>query len=160
MKALSPHKIFWGTTKKCAAPHPDVFWYRLNGMGAQKNVTKDRVTFFLYLFLVQTEWNIVYEYLQTKIFSRDTNILPQTHWTSNIFGHSATTTGGFSVSLNYPILNFKKTVCPKNVWMRHWCENKNLSNFLSLSGIGTRGVHIRSKIWSQSLKNLRFPASL
>ena len=22
--------------------------------------------------------------------------------------------------LNYPILNFNKTVCPKNVWMRHW----------------------------------------
>ena len=27
---------------------------------------------------------------------------------------------GFWVSLNYPILNFKKTVCSKNVWMRHW----------------------------------------
>ena len=27
---------------------------------------------------------------------------------------------GFWVSLNYPVLNFKKTVCPKNVWMRHW----------------------------------------
>ena len=48
------------------------------------------------------------------------NVLPQMHWTSNIFGHSATTIGGFWVSLNYPILNFKKTVCPKNVWMQHW----------------------------------------
>ena len=34
-------------------------------------------------------------------------------------GFSATTIGGFWVSLNYPILNFKKTVCPKNVWMQH-----------------------------------------
>ena len=27
--------------------------------------------------------------------------------------------GGFWVSLNYPILHFKKTVCLKNDWMRH-----------------------------------------
>ena len=47
------------------------------------------------------------EYLKTKIFSRDTNILPQMHWMSNIFWHSATTIGGWGeggwVSLNYPI---------------------------------------------------------
>ena len=36
-----------------------------------------------------------------------------------IFGPSATSVGGFGVSLNYPTLNFKKTVCQKNVWMRH-----------------------------------------
>ena len=61
------------------------------------------------------------QYLQTKIFSRDTNILPQAHWISNIFGHSSgTTTGRFWVSLNCPILNFKKTVCQKNIWMQHW----------------------------------------
>ena len=71
-------------------------------------------------FHVKSKLNMVYEHLKTKIFSRDTNILPQMHWTSNIFGHSATTIGGFWVSLNYPILNFKKTVCPKNVWMQHW----------------------------------------
>ena len=35
------------------------------------------------------------------------------HGASNIFGHLALTIGGFAVSLNYPILNFKKTVCPK-----------------------------------------------
>ena len=35
------------------------------------------------------------------------------HGTSNIFGHSATTTGGLGVSLNYPILNLNKTTCPK-----------------------------------------------
>ena len=35
------------------------------------------------------------------------------HWTTNIFGPSATSTGGIWVSLNYPILNFKRTVCQK-----------------------------------------------
>ena len=61
--------------------HPDVFWYSLNGMGAQKNAPKKfRVTFFPYIFHVKTKLNIVYEYLKTKIFPRDTNILPQIHW--------------------------------------------------------------------------------
>ena len=101
--------------------HPDMLWYRLNGMGAQKNAPKKvLVTLFPYIFLVKPKWNIVYEYLKIKIFSRDSNIRPQMHWTSNIFGHSATIIGSFWVSLNYPILNFKKTVCPKKVWMRHW----------------------------------------
>ena len=100
--------------------HPEVFWYRLNGMGAQKSAPKKvLVTLFPYIFHVKTKWNIVYEYLKTKFFSRDTNILPQMHWTSNIFGPSATTIGGFWVSLNYLILNFKKMVCPKNVWIQH-----------------------------------------
>ena len=76
-------------------------------------------TLFPYIVHVKTKWNIVYKNLKTKIFSRDTNILPQMHWTSNIFGPPATTIGGFWVSLNYPILNFKKTVCPKNVWIWH-----------------------------------------
>ena len=35
------------------------------------------------------------------------------HETSNIFGHSVITVGGLGVSLNYPILNLKKTVCPE-----------------------------------------------
>ena len=74
----------------------------------------------IYIYHAKTKWNIVYEYLKTKIFSRDTNILPQMNWTSNIFGQSAKNIGGFWISLNYPTLNFKKTVCPKNVWMRHW----------------------------------------
>ena len=33
----------------------------------------------------------------------------------NIFGPSATTIGIFWVSLSYPILNFKKTICPKRL---------------------------------------------
>ena len=70
-------------------------------------------------FHIKTIRNIVCEYLKTKIFSWDTNILPQMHWKSNIFGHSATTTRGFWVSLNYPILNSEKTLRPKIVWMQH-----------------------------------------
>ena len=46
------------------------------------------------------------------------------HRTSNIFEHSRTIIGFFWVSLYYPILNFKKNVCLKNVWMRHYCGQK------------------------------------
>ena len=45
-------------------------------------------------------------------YFQETNVLPYMHWTSNIFGHSATTIDGFWVSLNYPILNFKKKLYP------------------------------------------------
>ena len=104
--------------------HPDVFWYRLNGMGTQKHVTKKvLVTLFPYIFHIKSKWNIVYKYFKTKIFSRNTTILPQMHWTSNIFGPSAKIFGGFWVSLIYPIRNFKKTVCPKNFWLQHWRWN-------------------------------------
>ena len=67
-----------------------------------------KMTFSIYIFHVKPKWNIVYEYLKTKIFSRDSNILSQMHWTPNIFGHSATIIGGFGLSLKYTILNFKK----------------------------------------------------
>ena len=91
-------------------------WYGHPKMCTQKAL----VTLFLFIFHVKSKWNIVCEYLKTKIFSRDTVIFPEMHWTSNIFRPSATTIGGFGVSLIYPILNLKKTVCPKKVWMRHW----------------------------------------
>ena len=35
--------------------HLDVFWYRLNGMGAQKMSKKDLVTPFPYIFHVKTK---------------------------------------------------------------------------------------------------------
>ena len=77
-------------------PHPDVFWYHLNGMGAQKNTPKKfLVTLFPYIFHVKTKLNIVYKNLKTKMFSRDTNLLPQMHLTSNIFEHSVTAIGVF-----------------------------------------------------------------
>ena len=69
-------------------PHRDIFWYHLNGMGAQKFLA----TFFPYTFHVN---KIVYEYLKTKIFSGYTNIVPQMQWTSNIFGHSAAANWSF-----------------------------------------------------------------
>ena len=101
--------------------------------GRQKNAPKNvLVTFFPNIFHIKSKWNIVYEYIKTKIFSRESNILPQMQWTTNIFGHAATIIGGFGVSPNYPILNFKKTVSPKNVWMRH-CRPFPKKSKLSIS---------------------------
>ena len=88
------------------------------------------VTLFPYIFHVKTKSNIVYEYLKTKIFSREIIILPQMHWTSNIFWHLATIIWDFLVSLN-SVFNLKKMVCPKNVWMQH-CFTR-LENLLYLT---------------------------
>ena len=94
-------------------------------MGIQKNAPKKvLVTLFSFIFHIKTEWNVVYKYLKTKIVSRDKYPSPNV-LKSNIFGPSATTIRGFWVSLIYPILNFKKMVCPKNVWMWHWWPNIN-----------------------------------
>ena len=50
-------------------PDPDVFWYRLNGMDTPENAPKKViVTLFPYIIHVKPKWNIVYEYLKTKIF--------------------------------------------------------------------------------------------
>ena len=109
-----------GNTQVYPVLHPDVFWYHLNGMGTQKNAPeKVLVKLFPYKFHVKPKWNIIYKYLKTKIFSRESNILPQMHWTLNIFGQSTTIIGIFWISWNCPILNFKKTICTKNVWMQH-----------------------------------------
>ena len=52
----------WGGAPSCflqlldkrPVPHPDVFWYRLNGMGGQKNAPKKvLVTLFPYIFHVK-----------------------------------------------------------------------------------------------------------
>ena len=91
-------------------PHRDVFWYFLNGMGAQKNAPKKfLVTLFPYIFHGKTKLNIVYEYLKTKIFSKDKYPSPNAlnikyFWTLR-YNHWG---GGEGlVSLNYQILNFK-----------------------------------------------------
>ena len=91
--------------------------------------------------------------LKTKIFSRDSNILPQMHWKSNSFGHSTTIIGGFWVSLNYPILNFKKMVFPKNVWMRHCLRCGVVKTNLQIcyatkKYTAMKKVQIRSFFWS------------
>ena len=37
-------------------PHPDIFWYCLNGMGAQKNMPKNVfVTLFPFMFHIKTK---------------------------------------------------------------------------------------------------------
>ena len=83
---LSLHLVYWICLDFWSVPHPDVFWYRLNDKGTQKNAPKKvLVTLFPYIFDVKPTWNIVYEYLKTKIFPRDSNILPQMNWASNIF---------------------------------------------------------------------------
>ena len=70
--------------------------------------------------LIKAKSKIVFEYVRKNLFKRQISFLKciKHQWTlnNNIFGHSATTIGGVWVSLNYPILNFKKTVCPKSVW--------------------------------------------
>ena len=76
----------------------------------KKYALKVLETLFPYIFHVKTIWNIVYEnknlFKRHKCPSPNANILLQPL--------------GFGISLNYQILYFKKTVCPKNVWMRHW----------------------------------------
>ena len=71
------------------------YWY------PKKCAQKVLVALFPYIFLVKAKRNIVYEYLKTQNLSRDTNITERiehqisVHWTSNNFGHSAATIGGF-----------------------------------------------------------------
>ena len=87
-----------------AVPHPDIFWYHLNGMGGQKSTPK--------------------KVLRHKHLS-------QMHWTSKMFGHSVTTIGVFWSSLNYSILNFEKRLCPKKVWIWHWYARFIFNNYRS-----------------------------
>ena len=70
-----------------AVSHPDVFWDRLDGMGTHKNTPKKQKSF------------------------QETHISFPKCIEHQIFLDTTTTIGGFWVSLNYPILNFKKTVC-------------------------------------------------
>ena len=90
--------------------------------GRPKNV-------FPCMFHVKPKWNIVYKYLKNKKFFKIPKYRSQTHWTSNIFVHSATIIGGLGVSLNYPILNFKKTVFPKT----YGCSTAGKKYFTSAS---------------------------
>ena len=125
-------------------------------MGAQKNAPREvLVRLFPHILYVKSKLNIVYEYLKTKIFSRDTNILPQRQWTLNIFGTTATIIGGFEVSLNYPILNFKKTVCPKNVCMRYWLYLFYIILCPTMYCSGSCNWFLRFSYW-KSLHNLFF----
>ena len=65
--------------------------------------------------------------LKNKKYFQETQILfPKCIEHQIFFWHSAATIGTFWVLLNYPILNFKKTVCPKNISMWHWLSHCSL----------------------------------
>ena len=75
------------------------------------------------LFHVKPKWNIVYKYLKIKNFFKRLEYPSPNALNIRCFWTLSYNYWRFGVSLNYPILNFKKTVCPKNVWMRH-CRKK------------------------------------
>ena len=51
---LSLHLVYWICLDLWSVPHPDVFWYRLNDKGTQKNAPKKvLVTLFPYIFDVK-----------------------------------------------------------------------------------------------------------
>ena len=82
------------------------------------------VTLFPYKFHIKTKWNIVYKYLKTKLFE-----------------FLATIIEGFWVSLNYPILNFKKMACPKSILIWH-CKKQHKRNWkivMSLTMVQVEG---------------------
>ena len=88
------------TSQCCIQMHFGTVW---TVCARKKSAQKVIVTFFLNIFHVKTKWNIVYKYLK----------LPSPNALNiNIFGHSATF-GVFELSLNYPILNFKKRYAQK-----------------------------------------------
>ena len=134
----------------------------------KKSAQKVIVLLFPYLTYITTKWNIVYVNLETKIFLRDANILPQMQWASFFFVPSVTTIEGFWISLNYPILNFKKTVYPNIVWMCHWKITLNFSqrscNLNYLHSVqptfikGDRIIQNLEKVddWKDLVKVLRF----
>ena len=113
---ISSTSCWISTTRYRKVLHPEYF-------GTIWTVWAPKKNDFPNMFHVKPKWNIVCKYSKKTFFSRDSNILPQMHWTKDIFGHPATIIRGLGVSLNYPILNFKKTVCPKNVRMQH-CRKK------------------------------------
>ena len=124
MEAVQDNKALAITNAIWAMPHPEVFCYHLNCMGAQKNAPKKiLVSSFSIYISCKNKMKYSPQIHKNKKFFKRHKILPQMHWTSNIFGPSATTIEGFWVSLNYPILNFKKTVCSKYVWIRHWWDS-------------------------------------
>ena len=70
------------------------------------------------MFHVKIKWNIVYKYLKTKTFSRDTNILPQMYWNQIFFDLQLQQLGVWGITkLSNSWLQEKGI--PKNVWMRH-----------------------------------------
>ena len=51
-----------------AVLHPDVLWYPLNGMGAQKMYSKKLLQHFFQVYFIHKSNDTANEYLKTKIF--------------------------------------------------------------------------------------------
>ena len=110
--------IWWGILLFVCQCHIQMYFGTIWTVWAPKKMyPKSCNTFSIYIFHLKPKWNIVYKYLKTKIFSRD---FPKCIKYQIFLGTNLKLLGGFEVSLNYLILNFKKMVCPKNVWMWHW----------------------------------------
>ena len=92
--------------------HLDVVWYRLTVWTLKKIL----FTVSQCIFYETTKWNIAYEYLKIEIFSRDTNILSNKHWTLNIFGPSATTIGEIWDHQAIQSLTSRKWYAQKTSW--------------------------------------------
>ena len=76
-------------------------------------------TFSIYISL-KTKWNIVYKYLKTKnIFKRPKYPSPNALNTKYFRTLGYNLYGFFGIT-ELPNFIFKKTVCPKNLWWRHW----------------------------------------
>ena len=98
------------------------FVFFLNGFGAQKMDSKKCLQHFFPGRFMEKLNEMVYKYFSIKnLFKRhEYAMLPQGHQISNIFGPFAHTKRGLHVLLNYPYINIKKMVYPKNVWIRHY----------------------------------------
>ena len=73
------------------------------------------ITLFQYLFHVKTEWNISTNDRRNRHKYPSPNTLIIKYFWALSYNHC----GEYGVSLIYPILNFKKSVCPKSIWMQH-----------------------------------------
>ena len=89
-------QMFIYTQIHSAVPHPDLFWYFLNGMGTQKKFST---------------------FLSCYVKTKDTDTLTQGHQILNNFGPTIATMKEFHVLLNYPYTNIKKMACPENIWI-------------------------------------------
>ena len=115
----------------CSVAHPDLFWYGLSGMGAQKRFSKIR---YIHACYVKTKWNILRILQKQKPFQK-TQISPQRHripnmasWYDFTFFHTTV------IPIEYT--NFEKMVCPKHAWTRHCCFHQTNLYYNSRCSIG------------------------
>ena len=97
--------------------------------------------FFMYVSR-KIKWNIAYKYLKNKHFFKRPKYPSPNALNIRYFWTLTYNYWGFEVSLSYRILNFKKMVCPKNVWMRH-CRKTLISQVLHEHFIQEQEIAIR-----------------